>query len=277
MKKIMKKEVIIAFLIGIIIASGITAYAAGIFANQVSYKNGKTVEDALNDLYASRNSSNSQITIYSAAFDEIYYYENGEKKLLVITDSTGKAKVSLPSADNLVIYSSVAKDISNSSNPYSKSIARSDLNKDVFLMPDGALFWYGNFCSDSLLGGSEITTEANGWGSNDPTAGTYTINPAVLDIRTLKATANNGKYASGIGAKQKISSDYSTMHIITKNVTGAWVSASNTKNIMDYIQGNVGTLTANSNYSCKLNINDNYLHIHTDNNRTFQIDAWWID
>ena len=44
-------KLIIGFLIGVILASGITAYAAGIFANQVTYKNGKTVEEALNELY----------------------------------------------------------------------------------------------------------------------------------------------------------------------------------------------------------------------------------
>ena len=43
MKKIFKKEVIIAFIIGIILASSIAVYAAAINANDVDYKDGKTV------------------------------------------------------------------------------------------------------------------------------------------------------------------------------------------------------------------------------------------
>lgn len=56
MKKILKKEVIIAFIIGIILASSIAVYAAAINAKEVDYtKPGTTtainVETALNELY----------------------------------------------------------------------------------------------------------------------------------------------------------------------------------------------------------------------------------
>lgn len=56
MKKILKKEVIIAFIIGIILASSIAVYAYSYAAKDVSYtKPGTTtainVETALNDLY----------------------------------------------------------------------------------------------------------------------------------------------------------------------------------------------------------------------------------
>ena len=64
MKKILKKEVIIAFIVGIILASSIAVYAANYSASQVTYKDGKTVEYALNDLY----NATKQITEYSANF-----------------------------------------------------------------------------------------------------------------------------------------------------------------------------------------------------------------
>ena len=54
MKKIFKKEVIIAFIVGIILASSIAVYAT-INAKDVDYKDGKTVEYALNDLYEKYN------------------------------------------------------------------------------------------------------------------------------------------------------------------------------------------------------------------------------
>ena len=50
MKKIMKKEVIISFIIGVILASSIAVYAS-INASEVDYKNNQKVSDALDDLY----------------------------------------------------------------------------------------------------------------------------------------------------------------------------------------------------------------------------------
>lgn len=46
-----KKCIIISFIIGVIIASSITVYATSYFAKDVTYKDGKSVEYALNDLY----------------------------------------------------------------------------------------------------------------------------------------------------------------------------------------------------------------------------------
>lgn len=55
LKKIMKKDIIVAFIIGLIVASSITVYATNIIANQIAYTREGTqinnVEQALNDLY----------------------------------------------------------------------------------------------------------------------------------------------------------------------------------------------------------------------------------
>lgn len=56
MKK--SKIIIISFIIGIIIASSIGVYAM-VNANSISYKDGKTVEQALNELYANRNNTSN--------------------------------------------------------------------------------------------------------------------------------------------------------------------------------------------------------------------------
>ena len=57
MKKILRKEVIVAFIIGIIIASSIAVYAYSYFARDISYTKPGTdtaisVETAINELYA---------------------------------------------------------------------------------------------------------------------------------------------------------------------------------------------------------------------------------
>ena len=55
--KLKKNLIIVGIVVGLIILiSGISVYAtATYYANQVTYKNGKTVEQALNELYASKN------------------------------------------------------------------------------------------------------------------------------------------------------------------------------------------------------------------------------
>ena len=50
MKKILKKEVIIAFIVGVILASSIAVYAS-LNASDIEYKNGKKVSEALDELY----------------------------------------------------------------------------------------------------------------------------------------------------------------------------------------------------------------------------------
>ena len=74
MKKILKKEVIIAFIIGIILASSIAVYAATINAKDIDYKDGKTVEYALNDLY-----QKSQITPMNMKLNGVVMGTNVER------------------------------------------------------------------------------------------------------------------------------------------------------------------------------------------------------
>ena len=61
MKKILKKEVIISFIIGVILASSIAVYAT-MNASEVDYKNGQKVSQALDDLYSKIPSGSLDIT-----------------------------------------------------------------------------------------------------------------------------------------------------------------------------------------------------------------------
>lgn len=45
-------KVIISFVLGVILASGITVYASSYFAKDITYTENKTVEQALNELYS---------------------------------------------------------------------------------------------------------------------------------------------------------------------------------------------------------------------------------
>ena len=81
-------------------------------------------------------------TLYSAAVDEVYYYDsNSNRQVIGTTDATGKLEnVFIPNGVRL--YSSIAKDPNNLSNPYSKAF--NTISNETYLMPDGeVLYWYG--------------------------------------------------------------------------------------------------------------------------------------
>lgn len=88
--------------------------------------------------------------IHSAANDTIYMMKDGSQEILTTTDSNGVGTLDFTQFDDGVtytLYSSVAKDPNNLSNDYSKNI-RITKNKygcttEAYLMPDGAIYWYG--------------------------------------------------------------------------------------------------------------------------------------
>ena len=80
--------------------------------------------------------------IYSAVADEVYYYDSDNQKVVIgTTDETGKLENAIV-PKYVVLYSSVAKDPNNLSNPYSKEFTGTNTN--IYLMPEGKiLYWYG--------------------------------------------------------------------------------------------------------------------------------------
>lgn len=83
--------------------------------------------------------------IHSAANDTIYYLDNGSPVTLCTTDANGIGEVDwsdLPTGD-ITLYSSVAKDPDNLSNDYHRSIRVTKNKVDGYLMPIGAIYWYG--------------------------------------------------------------------------------------------------------------------------------------
>ena len=86
------------------------------------------------------------VTLYSAANDTVYYIdENQHHVTFAVTDETGAASVDLGliPQGTYTLYSTIAKDPDNLSNPYSKTITIGPDTKSIKVMPDGALYWYG--------------------------------------------------------------------------------------------------------------------------------------
>ena len=117
------------------------------------------------------------VTIYSAPSDQLYYYQNNNKVILGTTDSTGKlAGVSVK--NGATIYSSVAKDLTDLSNPYCKTFNITS-NTTIYLMPNGEIFyWYG-------YNPVKCDVIANYYGSNEyNTAATVNYNTNSIYLKT---------------------------------------------------------------------------------------------
>lgn len=85
-------------------------------------------------------------TIHSAANDTIYYLDGQTPVTVAVTDSNGVGEIDLESLGDgaHTLYSTVAKNPTNLSNPYSKTINVTRYTTEVYLMPLlGIIYWYG--------------------------------------------------------------------------------------------------------------------------------------
>ena len=141
----------------------------------------------------------TNIDIYSAANDTVTITpQGGGASLTVVTDSAGHgtiAKSNLP-AGTYTFASSVAKNPDNLSNYYSKTVTV-DANKiEVFVMPDGALYWYG--WKDRVESG----TAANGWSFNS----TYTLQELSYGINSVSFAPTSSNTMQALCSRKMYSS-----------------------------------------------------------------------
>ena len=140
--------------------------------------------------------------IHSAPVDTIYYISAGQQVPVCVTDADGVGHFDLDDLPkgSLTLYSTVAKDPDNLSNNYSKQFTITSNTTEIWLMPDGALYWWG-WVSNLI----ESCSTANGWSDNAYRAPVYNTNNCYCQ-------ANSGNAFSGIGSKNKIA--VSKLHFI---------------------------------------------------------------
>lgn len=144
--------------------------------------------------------------IVSAPSDTIYYMDNGSPVTLCTTDANGIGEVdwsTLPTGD-ITLYSSVAKNPTDLTADYSKSIKVTKNKVEGYLMPEisGLLYWWG-WESDDL----QDCTTANGWSRtshtlNAPTRNTNSITCASSAANTVCMVSPKSK--SAIGGKMNV-------------------------------------------------------------------------
>lgn len=113
--------------------------------------------------YGRTKTAEDIITIHSAANDTIYYMDGQTPVTVATTDANGRAVINAEDlgVNDIVLYSTVAKNPDNLSNAYSKSIKITKYTTEIYLMPILALYWWG-YKSDDL----ENCSTENGWGSS---------------------------------------------------------------------------------------------------------------
>ncbi len=92
------------------------------------------------------------VTIHSAKEDTISYTDiDGATQTITFASGETSKQVQItiePNGSSITFTSSVAKDPSNLSNDYSKTVTITRNTTDVYVMPDNALYWWGYERSD---------------------------------------------------------------------------------------------------------------------------------
>lgn len=133
-------------------------------------------------LYGRHESSyiSGKVAIHGACNSGIYYKDGGSDVSVGTTDiNTGIALVNISDmpTGTYAIYDGVAKDPSNLSNDYSKTVSITSNTTDVYLMPDTVWYWYGYKLADVVL-----NTNRLGGTQSTSTVGTATYNTNSLRI-----------------------------------------------------------------------------------------------
>lgn len=98
------------------------------------------------------------VDIYSAVSDTVTFTDQtGQKTVTTDTDGHGQATIICVNGDSITFTSTVAKNLSDLSQAYSKSVTIGANTTEVYVMPDGAIYWYGNKVN------AESMSTANGW------------------------------------------------------------------------------------------------------------------
>ena len=141
------------------------------------------------------------VTIYSAKEDTISYVDiDGDTQTITFdTDATSK-QVTIeiePEGSSITFTSGVAKDPSDLSNYYFKTVTITSNTTEVYLMSDNALYWWGYISDDA-----EFVTNTNGW-----TASTLNKSLSTPNVNTnnLTTTSSSNTVGGGIGTKETVS------------------------------------------------------------------------
>ena len=206
------------------------------------------------------------VTIYSAKEDTISYVDiDGATQTITFASGATSKQVSIEieaSGSSITFTSGVAKEPSNLSNDYSKTVTITSNTTEVYLMPDNALYWWGY--EDSNL-------ESNGFTFSGtkmvPTFNTTDVNLSV------SASAN---YLCSINAPNAITGTAKVIGYYTNKEGSIWVSSSKA------ISGATETKVTTSSALYSLSLSNQYIALGVSNGSSAQaksmtINAFWYE
>ena len=215
------------------------------------------------------------VTLYSAAEDEVYYYDsNNEKNVIGTTDSTGKLENVNLELNDYTFYSSIAKNTDDLSQDFSKNISIDDDTENVYIMPDGDVYYWYGFDSNEM----QVASTANGW----TTHGAYTfLNPTFKNNSIKMTIGSNQTGAYGTISPKTYSN--ATIHYIGTTTTNSVVVTSSLQKTNYSPRTDIFTQSTTNtiqHLSALLNIENMYLIMTSHfiaGNMTHEFYAFWVD
>ena len=222
-----------------------------------------------------KNYITKTVTVYSAASDTVSYTGLDGATHTITTNSSGSATASITiksTGSTFTFTSSVAKNPSDLSSNYTKSITITNSTSTIYVMPTSGskmLYWYG-YRGTQL----ETMSTANGWTAM---TGYSFVNPT-YQTNAVYINADASKQ-SGIGSIIQL--DITTAHAVvkvTKNST--YLTARLTKSVQGTSHGGITVNTLNTVEHAQFDASpegDAYLMVSNNNGRTSYVYGLWVE
>jgi hypothetical protein len=225
------------------------------------------------------------ITVYSAASDTVSFTDAAGSKT-VTTNSSGSGTVSVeinPSGQNITFTSSVAKNPSNLSNAYSKTVTVNTSTTSVYVMPSNVCYWWGYKSSEYVVPSTTAGWSITGVGGTTGTL--YDPTEQTNRVSCVSQNAGSGNGASLIGFSDAKTG--SKVCLIAEGVTilgtsYGTVMLTSSKNVGNSATDRIDTSVINSNnqnyYEVDISsYSSKYITAGTYNGRASYIYALWCE
>lgn len=223
--------------------------------------------------------------VYSAPNDSIYYYEDdnilNSKITLCTTNADGKGTGSLIvnryKAKNITFYSTVAKDTTDGASAYNKSISIDSLTSKIYVMPKGAIYWYG-YNNIKASGKAIFNGGSYGTGGFIYTVSTHSI---TVGINTNAYSSYGHVTDAPVDITEYTNLKASIMSVSNNDWAGMFISTNQYRNGTNAVSTNINTIGIKT-LDISNAINKNvYVGIGANNNANahseIQFNALWLE
>lgn len=229
--------------------------------------------------YSTQMAITKTITVYSAASDTVSFTDvNGAKT--VTTDTSGRGSVSItfiPPSASITFTSSVAKNPTNLSQAYSKTITMTDNITSIYVMPNNVLYWWGyingsastvNYHSafTNLGKGTFNTNNISLSASNVAYQGDTFDAININSLSTIKMIANDDSTSDTVYDKSFTSTNASKYPFVCKSVDSD-----------GYTRTDFGLLTNRTDYLMSSAYIDEKVLVYFSGHTSVTIKALWLE